>query len=476
MSIGNTFVEKLNRRISAANSLLCVGLDPVLDELPPAMHQRDDPIFAFNKWLIELCSPYVCAFKLNSAFYEAAGRSGWSTLKRTIDFVPPEIPVILDAKRGDVARSAEAYARAAFDVLGADALTVNPYLGTGALLPFVRRPERGVFILCHTTNPGAEAVQGLDCSGSTLYEHIAELAVSLNAQGNVGLVVGATYPAALGELRALAPQMLFLTPGIGAQGGDVQAAVAAGLDAEGQGMVISVSRGVMYAKHPDQAAARFRDTINTARSVRPGHDLLFVSSNDALVLALHEAGCIMFGEFVLHSGETSPIYIDLRSLVSSPMLLQRAARAFAVALRDLDYDLIAAIPYAALPVGTAVALALNCPLVYARREVKAHGTRRAIEGRFQVGERVVILDDVITTGDSKLHAIAPLQSAGLSIRDVVVLVDREQGGAERLAHQGYRLHSILTLSQVLDVLLHHRQITEEQYDLTHRWLSRKRDA
>jgi len=470
MQEGIAFAEKLGQRIAAADSLLCVGLDPDLSRMPEAMRQAEDPLLSFNRWVIELTAPYACAFKANSSFYELEGEKGWRALQRTIAMVPAGIPVILDAKRGDVGPSAEAYARATFDTLGADAVTVSPYLGSDALQPFVQRTQRGVFVLCHTSNPGAAAVQGLLCEGRPLYEQVAAMAIALNSGGNVGLVVGATYPDALRRLRCLAPDMTFLIPGIGAQGGDVQMAVQAGANTDGRGMVINVSRGILYDSHPDQAARRWRDAINAARSAPQADSAPAASAVDELILALHGAGCIQFGQFTLHSGATSPVYIDLRTLVSFPGLLAQVADALATLLRGLEYDRLAAIPYAALPIGTAVALRLNRPLLYPRRELKGYGTRRAIEGQFQPGERVVVVDDVLTTGASKLEAIAPLQSAGLLVQDIVVLVDREGGGYQQLTKGGYRVHSVLKLSQIVQSLARHERIAAEDAERVERWL------
>ena len=184
--------------------------------------------------------------------------------------------------------------------------------------------------------------------------------------------------------------------------------------------------------------------------------------NDTLSTRLFDAGCVQFGHFTLKSGLTSPIYIDLRLLASHPSLLRDAARALAEIARTLTFDRLAAIPIAGLPIGTALALELDRPLIYPRPEVKAHGTRRAIEGACAPGETILLVDDLITRGDSKVEAIAPLEEAGLIVRDVLVLLDREQGGAEDLARRGYRLHAVLRLSTLLDTLHATARITPQQ--------------
>ena len=191
---------------------------------------------------------------------------------------------------------------------------------------------------------------------------------------------------------------------------------------------------------------------------------------DSLSIRLFEAGCVQFGTFTLKSGLTSPIYVDLRLLVSHPPVLREVARALAEMARPLAFDRIAAIPYAGLPIGVALALELDRPLIYPRREVKVHGTRRAIEGTFAPGETVLLVDDLVTRGDSKLEAIAPLEAAGLVVRDVLVLIDREQGGAEDLARHGYRLHAPLRLTEVLDMLRESARITPAQHAKALRYL------
>jgi uridine monophosphate synthetase len=441
------------------DSLLCVGLDPRPDQLAPG-----DDLFTFNRRVVDATRDLVCVYKPNFAFYESAGPEGLEALRRTVGYIHDTtgVPVILDAKRNDIGSTAAAYARAAFEVWGADALTVNPYLGHDSVTPFTAYAERGVFLLCHTSNPGATDLQTLPCPSRPLYEIVAEKA----ATWNTGLVVGATYPEALARVRTLAPQAWILLPGVGAQGGDLEAALAAGLREDGLGVIVNSSRGIIYAGDPRQAAVDMRQKINVARANLPAPSLDF---RPALTLALAEIGAIKFGDFTLASGKKSPIYIDLRLLASHPGILRQTAHAYADLIRkslgmggrELGIRL-AAIPYAALPIGTAVALDLGLPLIYPRKEAKTYGTARQIEGEFQPGDRAIVLDDLITTGGSKLAAIEPLEAAGLEVRDVVVLIDREQGGREELEAAGYRLHAVLRLGEMLDVLVRAGRIDAEQ--------------
>jgi uridine monophosphate synthetase len=463
-----TFAEKLTQAIERNDSLLCVGLDPRPDRFPPQVMAQPDPIFAFNKAIIEATVDLVCAYKPNFAFYEAQGLAGLAALRRTIEYIHEvtDVPVILDAKRGDIGSTAEAYAKATFEVWGADAVTVNPYLGHDAVQPFTAYADRGVFLLCHTSNPGATDLQTLDCGGRPLYQVVAEQAARWGE--NVGLVIGATYPQALQGVREMAPQMWILLPGVGAQEGDLEAALAAGLDERGSGIIISASRSIIYAEDPRAAAQELRDRINAARLIPNSQSPIPKSTNlpstHHLALTLADIGCVRCGDFTLRSGQRSPIYIDLRLLISHPSVLRHVTQAYAQLLRPLAFDRLAAIPYAALPIGTAVSLELGCPLIYPRKEVKGYGTQRAVEGEFQKGERVAVLDDLITTGASKLEAIAPLEELGLQVKDVVVLIDREQGGREDLEERGYRLHAVFGLGEMLDVLAQHGRISTAQRD------------
>jgi len=271
------FVEKLRRRWAGHNTLLCVGLDPDLERFPEPLRQRKDAIFAFNRAIIDATADLVCAFKPQVAHYSAYGAE--DQLVATIDYIRrehPEVLVLLDAKRGDIGSTAEMYAREAFDRYQADAVTVNPYMGFDAVAPFLARSDKGVVVLCRTSNPGARTFQDLPVEGKPLYLRVAEEAVlRWNQHGNVALAVGATYPAELRKLRELAGDVPFLVLGVGAQGASVIDAVDNGLDSQGAGMLISTSRAVLYASigADFERAARgkalsLRDEINRARQAR----------------------------------------------------------------------------------------------------------------------------------------------------------------------------------------------------------------
>jgi orotidine 5'-phosphate decarboxylase subfamily 2 len=248
-----------------------VGLDPHVAELsaPTAASALDLCVK-----LVKATAPYAAAFKPNAAFFELLGPDGWRALKDLIGAIRLEsqrlgsrIPVILDAKRGDIASTAEAYAASAFENLGADCITLSPFLGRDSIEPFIRDPEKGAFLLCKTSNAGAADLQDLMVSPAgaegpvPLHIYVAQLAQTWNTNGNIGLVVGATYPEALARVRAAAPAMWFLAPGIGAQGGELQAALDAGLRSDGSGLLINVSRLLSRSQDPRKAAAALRDEM-----------------------------------------------------------------------------------------------------------------------------------------------------------------------------------------------------------------------
>ncbi len=467
-----SFFARLEARARAIDSLLCVGLDPRADTVDGI---RDECLR-----LIEATAEFALAFKPNSAFFEVFGPEGMLALLDVIANVPDEIPVILDAKRGDIPSTAAAYARAAFDTLGAHAITVSPFVGRDALEPFIARAEYGAFILCKTSNPDADWLQRLPArSGSTdraLFEIIAELGQGLSSRGNVGLVLGATDLDAIRRARAIAPDVWFLVPGVGAQGGDLAAAVQAGRRADGLGLLVNVSRPLARAPNPSALAQQLRDEIRLAISApaaasRPSAATQPPPDAAELASALLSSGCVRFGRFTLKSGVISPIYLDLRRLVSHPAALRTAARAYAATLRGLQFDRLAGIPYAALPIATAIGLEMDLPIVYARREAKDYGTRATVEGEFEPGETVAVIDDLATTGGTKLESIDKLTEAGLIVLDVVVLIDREQGAADLLSAAGYRLHAVVTLRQLLSLWRATGAVTPEQANEVEQFLS-----
>lgn len=263
-----TFNEKLKGAVEKNRSLLCVGLD--VD--PDLMGDRD--VVRFCRAIIDATSDLVCAYKPNWAFYEALGLDGLNALLKVREYIPAAIPVIIDAKRGDLGNSSIFSARAMFDVFGFDAVTVNPYMGFDALEPYFAYRDRTSLVLCRTSNPSAEEFQSLKTGGRPLYEMVAERARGWNGYGNIGLVVGATYPAELERVRALCPDQVILVPGVGPQGGGLEVSVRAGVDGQKQGAIVSASRQVLYASkaedYPEAAravAVRLRDAINAARGV-----------------------------------------------------------------------------------------------------------------------------------------------------------------------------------------------------------------
>ena len=261
------FVGKLLNASRKNRSWLCIGLDPDPELMPPI------GVSEFNKAIIEATSDLVCAYKPNLAFYEALGNEGFAILEKTVKYIPGNIPVIGDAKRGDIGNTARAYARSLFSVLGFYAATVNPYLGFDSIEPFINYRDKGVFILCRTSNKGATDFQDLHIDGMPLYEAVAQKAKEWNTYSNIGLVVGATYPEELKKIRSICPEMPLLIPGIGAQGGDLASAVGHGVDARGEKAIINVSRQILYAsKEKDFAGAaravaeKLRQQINDHRN------------------------------------------------------------------------------------------------------------------------------------------------------------------------------------------------------------------
>jgi orotidine-5'-phosphate decarboxylase len=266
------FFEKLAGAIQRNNSYLCIGLDPDLLVMPSGVSVID-----FNNAIIKATSDLVCAYKLNFAFYEAIGVNGMNILKETIKKIPSHIPVIADAKRNDIGDAAKVYAKAVFDTMGADACTVNPTFGYDSVQPFIQYQKKGIFLLCRTSNKGSVDFQSLRCETDagmkSFYEIVAQKAHSWNQYGNIGLVIGASYPEELAALRNIYPEMPFMIPGAGPQGEDLKLTVQHGIDSKRRRMIINSSRHIVYAscgkdfaKAAQKAALALRDRINTSLS------------------------------------------------------------------------------------------------------------------------------------------------------------------------------------------------------------------
>lgn len=255
-----TFIEKIQKRVETIKSHLCIGLDIDLDRIPEEFKAKANPLLAFNKHIINKTKRFTAAYKPNIAFYEQYGLKGMKVLKKTIEYIPDEIAVILDAKRGDIGNTAKAYAKAAFEDLGADAITLAPYMGKDSISPFLEYKDKFAYILCLTSNPGSQ-----DFQKPQLYKKVATKVNEWNKEyKNCGLVVGATNDQEISEIRELAPELNFLIPGVGAQGGDLEATVKSAKSSAGEHFLINSSRGIIYADNPTEAAKNLKKEILAA--------------------------------------------------------------------------------------------------------------------------------------------------------------------------------------------------------------------
>jgi uridine monophosphate synthetase len=460
--MNRSFFKHLESTCREKQSLLCIGLDPRFEHTNPKSAAR--LALKRNREVIEQTLPYAACYKPNIAFYEAYGPAGLEALRATLHLIPEGTPVILDAKRNDIGQTASAYARAIFEHYAVDSVTLNPYLGRESIQPFLAYEGKGLFLLCRTSNPESGDLQSLEvkqrhiggAGGRTscpLYLEIAREVCSWSP--DIGLVIGATDPEALETVRDQLPGAWILCPGIGAQGGSMEAAIRAGLREDGLGLLLVVGRSIYQDADPGQQARQFCERINREAAASRNHHQTRSLKREirriALLEQIIEQGCLKFGSFRLKSGKISPHYLDLRRIISSPGLLAGVAEAYELLLRPLTFDRIAAIPVAAVPLAAAASLRLGKPFIYPRITAKDHGTGNSIEGFFAPGERVVLLDDVISSAQSKLEAIAILEAAGLEVTDLVVLVDRESGGREEIERRGIRFHAFAGISELLEL-------------------------
>ncbi|MBW4683567.1 MAG: bifunctional orotidine-5'-phosphate decarboxylase/orotate phosphoribosyltransferase [Komarekiella atlantica HA4396-MV6] len=468
------FFDKLNGNISQNQSLLFVGLDPN-PEMMPSRYESQDIIAGLWKWLqfiIAETADFVCAYKPTLGFYEALGIPGLELLHKTLAAIPAHIPIILDAKHSDL-NTSSIFARTVFTQWHVDAITLSPYTGQDHVVPFLVYPDKAVFILCCTSNPGGEALQQYPANQSPLYLQVVKESKNWGTPEQLGLEVGTTNPEVLALIRGVAPERIIMVRSIWAEGGNLKQILEAGLNASGDGLLIPVPQDMLGNTDLSEQIQSLRAEINQIKAEiiqenstcsvwLPNVCFLNQHPQQDLILQLYDIGCIMFGKFVQASGAIFPYYIDLRKIISNPQVFSQVITAYEDILKNLNFDRVAGIPYGSLPTATGLALRLHCPMIFPRKEVKAHGTRRVIEGNFQPGETVVVVDDILISGKSVMEGAEKLKSAGLNVNDIVVFIDHEQGVRDRLQNNGYCSHAVLTISEITTTLYQAGRINDEQ--------------
>jgi uridine monophosphate synthetase len=444
------FFSRLEGIVASKKTCLCIGLDPRVDPKAP---EAPSLIVAENRRIIQATAPFTAAYKPNLAFYEALGPAGLAALEESLALIPDDALIILDAKRCDIDATAEAYATALFDRLGGDAVTLSPYMGRDAIDPFLKYPGKGIFVLARTSNKSAGQFQDLPIAGSIDPLYIAVSRECASWSDSIGLVVAGNDIGGLRAVRAAAPRAWFLAPGIGTQGGKADEAFAAGARPDGMGILIVAARSIAAAADPGAAARELRDAVESARagSSRPsagGAAPAPDSLKERFLASLISTGCFKLGDFTLKSGKKSPFYIDLRRLVSDPGAMALAGEAYARCAEGLEYDRIAGIPAAGLPLATAASLRTGRPMVWPRMPAKEHGTGNRVEGDFRAGERLLLLDDLITTGASKLEAAEILRGEGLVVGDLVVLIERGRQGRRDMDAAGIALRAFVHVREL----------------------------
>lgn len=470
------FFSKLETVISRNSSLLVVGLDPNPELLPPRyrIHKglsgedgsNDDALIegleAWLRWIIAQTTDLVCAYKPTLGFYQALGSAGLDLLQTVLSAIPAHIPVILDAKHSDL-NTSSLIAQTVFTRWNVDAITLSAYPGQDLVAPFLMYPGKAVFILGCTSNPSAAQLQSYPTAAEPFYLQVIQEAKTWGTTEQVGLEIGTTAPAILSQVREIAPERLILVRSIWQEGVDLTQILQAGLNRAGDGLLIPIPQDWMSHEALAQPVRSLQEQVNQVRNetvqTNASCEVWFSNIKTSqqrphwdLILQLYDVGCILFGNFVQASGAVFPYYIDLRKIISNPQLFQRILNAYADILKNLSFDRIAGIPYGSLPTATGLALQLNRPMIFPRKEVKAHGTRRMVEGNFEPGETVVVVDDILISGNSAMEGAAKLKSVGLKVQDIVVFLDHEQDVKGKLRANNYQPHSVLTISEVIETL------------------------
>ena len=472
------FTDKLNQAIAINHSLLVVGLDPNPEMIPAEYLQGErsliESLESWLLWVISSTSDRVCAYKPTLGFYQALGIEGLQLLARILAAIPPSIPVILDAKHSDL-NTSTVVAKTIFEQWQVDAVTLTPYAGQDHAAPFLVYSDKAVFILAHTSNPKAETLQRYPNLEQPFYLQVVKEAQSWATPQQLYLEVGTTNVEVLSKVRAIAPERTILLRSLWSKKNNLKSLINTGLNNIGEGLLIPIPQDFLSNQDLAPKVADLNQKINAYRSAKtnqaacceiwtPDVCLLTQHPYQSLILELFDIGCLLFGEYVQASGATFSYYIDLRKIISNPRIFNQVLDAYGDIVQQLEFDRIAGIPYGALPTATGLALNLQRPMIFPRKEVKAHGTRRLIEGNFHPGEKVVVIDDILISGKSVMEGADKLKSAGLKIQDIVVFIDHEGGVKDRLAENGYRAHSVLGISEITDTLYEAGRINQEQYN------------
>lgn len=396
-----SFFEKLQNAIAQNQSLLVVGLDPNPEMMPLEQSSPEDPdnlltdLWEWLNYVIQETSDLVCAYKPTLGFYQALGIKGLELLLKVLDRIPQHIPIILDAKHGDL-NTSTVFARTIFEQWKVDAVTLNPYAGLDHVASFLVYPDKGVFILCHTNNAGAINLQEYPTAENPFYLQVVREAQTWGSPEQLFLEVGTTKPEILNQVRSYATERIILIRSIWDKGNNLKPILTAGLSQEGNNLLIPVPQDFLLKKNVAQEIKALREEINQTRTEIAKEDLpaqlwtpnvcfLKQHPHQNLILQLYDIGCLLFGDYLQASGATFSYYIDLRRIISNPQLFHQVLDAYAEILLTLTFDRIAGIPYGSLPTATGLSLLLHHPMIYPRKEVKAHGTRRVIEGTFHPG-------------------------------------------------------------------------------------------
>jgi uridine monophosphate synthetase len=469
------FFDKLSNAIDSNQSLLCIKLDPDPDVWQYGFCEGVSvSLWGFQEWLdftISQTADLVCAYQLNLEFYRFLGSPGLDLLRHALNTIPSHIPVILDAKPSDI-NSSTIFAVTAFSDWQVDAVTVNAYAGQDEVAPFLLYPDKAVFVICTTANSSAAILQEYPTAEAPFYLNLVKEAKTWGTPDRVALKVGGRADI-FAKIRTVAPERLILADELTSDRQVLQDIVKAGLSAYGDGLIIALPQEMLLEKSPRHAIQALRAEVNQIRAEitessptcavwLPDVCLLLQHPHKDLILQLYDIGCIHFGEYVQASGATFPYYIDLRTIISHPQIFEKVLSAYANILQDLEFDRIAGIPYGSLPTATGLGLRLNYPIIFPRKEVKAHGTRRLIEGKYREGETIVVIDDILITGQSVTEGAAKIQSVGLKVKDIVVFIDHEGGVKEKLEENGYRSHAVLTVSEIAQTLYEAGRLEREE--------------